>query len=157
MFNQTRGEQLFLLFKKKHPFHSLISLFESLVRRELVSAMQWVVNSFLNNFLALLKAIAEEDDQLLNGSGAKNSSGINRISSEDKLGRLVSSNRKSVVGFPSNQMSGSINDLSSSSTVNSLTTPRRGRKSTLTNPGYPSPGNASLFSLATLSSYGPGD
>jgi len=37
-----------------------------------------------------------------------------------------------------------------------LTTPRRGRKSTLTNPGYPSPGNASLYSLATLSSYGPG-
>ena len=142
-------------FKTTFPFPNIH--FESLVRRELVSAMQWVVNSFLNNFLALLKAIAEEDDQMLNGSGAKNSSGINRISSEDKLGRLVSSNRKSVVGFPSNQMSGSINDLSSSSTVNSLTTPRRGRKSTLTNPGYPSPGNASLYSLATLSSYGPGD
>ena len=116
-----------------------------LVRKELVVAMNHVVNCFLSNFLALMKTIAEEDD--------RSGSGLHRISSEDKLTRQmmnININNRS----KSSALSGSSNDLTSAPVSSVSSTPRKVRKNTLihSTPGH----GSSLQSLGSLGCYGAG-
>merc|ERR1712106_1240053 len=74
-----------------------------LVRKELVVTMQYVVNSFPNNFMVLLRAIADEDDGLVAGASSSllgKTSIMTRVSSEDKLSRQALQHRRSVVVGP---------------------------------------------------------
>ena len=58
------------------------------VRKELVVTMQHVVNSFPNNFMSLMKAIAEEDESACAGTSSTmlgKAGSMTRVSSEDML------------------------------------------------------------------------
>ena len=109
----------------------------SLVRRELVVALQYVINNFQANFVALMRAIAEEEESNNNSlsvgvpGGVKTS--ISRISSEEKMSRQAGVSRRSVT------------ELSASHS-----TPRRGRKSVA---GQSQSQCGSLTGLSSLSSF----
>merc|ERR1719192_1807667 len=140
-----------------------------LVRRELVVALQWVVNSFMPNFTAVLRAVGEEEEgassTLAVGSPrvVRNRVGgggtMPRVNSEDKLARQ---HRKSLATPPSGpMMSSSATDLDRAA----VDTPgRRSRKSFIA-PGVVGLGQQqqqgnnqvplSLSSLATMAAYGP--
>ena len=103
----------------------------SLVRRELVVALQYVISNFQANFVTLMRAIAEDEESNNNSlpvGGSKTN--ISRISSEEKVGRLGSGGRRSVVEM-------------------SHSTPRRGRKSVASQSQAQC---GSLAGLASLSS-----
>ena len=72
-----------------------------LVRKELVVTMQYVVKSFPNNFIILMKAIADEEEDSnmnLGKSGSTSMMTLTRVSSEDKLSRQMKMQRRSVGG-----------------------------------------------------------
>ena len=129
-----------------------------LVRKELVVTMQYVVNSFPNNFMVLMRAIADEDDGLVAGTSSSllgRSSTMTRVSSEDKLSRQVLQQRRSVVVGPQS-MSGSVTELNRMGDTGILT-PKRGRKSVIGLAGVGTQHHvASLASLASMACYGPG-
>eukprot|EP00092_Neocalanus_flemingeri_P035149 GFUD01038251.1.p1 GENE.GFUD01038251.1~~GFUD01038251.1.p1 ORF type:complete len:1354 (-),score=488.66 GFUD01038251.1:404-4465(-) len=132
----------------------------TLVRKELVVTMQYVVNSFPNNFMALMRAIADEDDGLAAGTRSSllssSTSTLGRVSSEDKLSRQVLQQRRSVVGIPQS-MTGSVTELNRMGDLGILTTPKRGRKSVIGLAGVGTQHHvASLASLASMACYGPG-
>jgi regulator-associated protein of mTOR len=114
-----------------------------LVRKELVVTMQYVVKSFPNNFITLMKAIADEEEgsnMNLGKSGSMSMMTLTRVSSEDKLSRQMKMQRRSV--------GGSVTELRETGSI--LTTPKRGRKSVLGTQHH----TASLASLASLACYG---
>ena len=106
--------------------------------RELVVALQFVVTSFVHNFVALLRAVLEEDEGAGHGGGGATRLGVGlqgglarwedrlkyfnyatiekmmtvtmfRINSEDRLSRHVAG-RRSVVGVAGGPGSGSVTD-----------------------------------------------
>jgi len=126
-----------------------------LVRKELVVTMQYVVKSFPNNFITLMKAIADEDESpnsmsMMGKTGSMLT--LSRVSSEDKLSRQIKQQRKSVA-----VLSGSVTELSRMTGGDTiLTTPKRGRKSVIGMAGVGTQHHvASLASLASLACYGP--
>ena len=73
--------------------------------------MQYVVNSFPNNFMSLMRAIAEEDESASPGTSMMGKAGsMTRVSSEGKLSRQMMKKRRSVVGGPPSS-SGSVTEL----------------------------------------------
>merc|ERR1719167_2197961 len=130
-----------------------------LVRKELVVTMQYIVNSFPNNFMSVMRAIAEEDDpsssSISTSTPSKKTDSLNRISSEEKLSRqMVKQQRRSVAVAPQS-LSGSITELNRTGDSSIMTTPKRGRKTTFggfTGAGYQHH-VASMASLASMSCY----
>jgi len=129
-----------------------------LVRKELVVTMQYVVNSFPNNFMSVMRALAEEDDIPAPGPGpgqTPSKTGMSRISSEEKLSRQMVKQRRSVIGG-TNSLSGSVTELNRLGESSVLTTPKRGRKSVIGLAGVGSQHHvASLASLSSMLCYGP--
>merc|ERR1719447_1444484 len=140
-----------------------------LVRRELVVALQWVVNSFMPNFTAVLRAVGEEEEGISTSSMLGSPRVVRsrvggggtmpRVNSEDKLARQ---HRKSLATPPSGpMMSSSATDLDRAAVD---TAGKRSRKSFIA-PGIVSLGQGSnqgsnqaplsLSSLATMAAYGP--
>ena len=103
-----------------------------LVRRELVVALQYVIINFQSNFVALMRAIAEEEEgnnnTVLSGSRT-NISSMARIGSEEKMRGA---------GGAASRLSGSTSSLG----------PRRGRKSVASQSQ-----GGSLAGLASFSSF----
>ena len=140
-----------------------------LVRRELVVALQWVVNSFMPNFTAVLRAVGEEEEGISTSSMLGSPRVVRsrvggggtmpRVNSEDKLARQ---HRKSLATPPSGpMMSSSATDLDRAAVD---TAGKRSRKSFIA-PGIVGLGHQqqqgsnqaplSLSSLATMAAYGP--
>ena len=141
-----------------------------LVRRELVVALQWVVNSFMPNFTAVLRAVGEEEEGISTSSMLGSPRVVRsrvggggtmpRVNSEDKLARQ---HRKSLATPPSGPlMSSSATDLDRAAVD---TAGKRSRKSFIA-PGIVGLGHQqqqqgsnqaplSLTSLATMAAYGP--
>ena len=72
--------------------------------------MQHVVNSFPNNFMSLMRAIAEEDVSASAGTSSTmmgKAGSMTRVSSEDKLSRQMMTQRRSVIVAPQS-LSGSV-------------------------------------------------
>jgi regulator-associated protein of mTOR len=81
----------------------------SLVRKELVVTIQYMVNSFPNNFMSLMRAIAQEDESASTGTSSTmlgKAGSMTRVSSEDKLSRQIKQ-RRSVICAPQS-LSGSV-------------------------------------------------
>ena len=140
-----------------------------LVRRELVVALQWVVNSFMPNFTAVLRAVGEEEEGISTSSMLGSPRVVRsrvggggtmpRVNSEDKLARQ---HRKSLATPPTGpMMSSSATDLDRAAVD---TAGKRSRKSFIA-PGIVGLGHQqqqgsnqaplSLSSLATMAAYGP--
>ena len=65
--------------------------------------MQHVVNSFSNNFMSLMRAIAEEYESASAGTSSTmmgKAGSMTRVSSEEKLSRQMMKQRRSVAGAP---------------------------------------------------------
>ena len=102
----------------------------SLVRKELVVTIQYMVNIFPNNFMSLMRAIAQEDEGASTGTSSTmlgKAGSMTRVSSEDKLSRQIKQ-RRSVICAPQS-LSGSVTELNRIRDSSILTTPKRGRKS----------------------------
>ena len=128
-----------------------------LVRKELVVTMQFVVKSFPNNFMTLMRAIADEDEMTSSSMmGKTGSMTLTRVSSEDKLSRQMKQHRRSVAVGPQS-LTGSVTELNRMGDSSIMTTPKRGRKSVIGLAGVGTQHHvASLASLASMACYGPG-
>ena len=112
-----------------------------LVRRELVVALQYVILNFQSNFVALMRAIAEEEEgnnnTLLVGGSRSNISNMARVGSEEKMrGPAGATSRRAELSVSTPSLPG----------------PRRGRKSVAHSHGQGG-GSGSLAALASFTSF----